>query len=532
MEYTNSFFNLIIHENGVSMRIYPPKNGGERLVIEDVTNYLAYCKVDDYNLKAINDAITTCEEEVTIVISNDTTYPVDEYMDIQVSPDKMTVFARFFAPSDKGGYMSEKEIIRDLQAKKISEGIDEEAIKAHVMHPEFMKSIILAKGTKPIEGHDASIEYMFNVDRKAKPQLNEDGTVDFHRLNNISHIVAGDVLAVLNKEDLGTSGVDVYGNEVKPRKVEKMKLRYGNNIKISEDGTKITSMVDGHVTLDGDRVSVSNVYNAPADVDNSTGDIEYNGSVTIKGSVLTGFMVRAKGDIEIFGVVEGATIVAEGDIIIHRGISGMNKSKIVSRGNLVSKFIESANVAVGGYIETDTILHSMVSAKGDIYVRGKNGNIIGGNVRSTTLIEATCIGSPMGTTTCVEVGSDPAIMDRVNKIKKDITEKTAEKEKLTQMILLYNKRKSQGKLETSKIPIMAATAKNILALDEEISKLSEQYEKDTDLLAENVNAKIVALHNIYQGTKVTISGDYILIHDSVARCQYKKVRAEIKATPL
>ena len=135
-------------------------------------------------------------------------------------------------------------------------------------------------------------------------------------------------------------------------------------------------------------ISVSNVYEVQADVDTSTGDIEYNGSVNVKGNVRTGFKIRAKGDVEISGVVEGALIIADGDVILHRGIQGMGRCQIIAKGNLVSRFIESAVVAVNGYIETDTILHSKITAKGDIFVRGKNGNIIGGNVRSTSLIEA------------------------------------------------------------------------------------------------------------------------------------------------
>ena len=139
-----------------------------------------------------------------------------------------------------------------------------------------------------------------------------------------------------------------------------MVLIHGKNIELTEDGLQLISLVDGHATLEGDRVFVSDNYDVPADVDNSTGDIEYNGSVTIKGNVRTGFSVHANGNVEIFGVVEGASIYADGDIILHRGIQGMGKGKLVCKGNLISKFIESADVSAEGYIETDTILHSNV----------------------------------------------------------------------------------------------------------------------------------------------------------------------------
>lgn len=531
MKQMDSYFRLKIGETGISLQYFPPVDGGAPLEIEDVTSYLQKNNIKDFDLVLINETIKQNTPK-TIRISSDKAYFIDEFMDVEVAPDNMVAVARFYPPSDNGSSMTFEEIMRDLGHKNIHFGIDEKIIEEHVNNPLYMTKIVIAKGLEPVQGHDARIEYKFNTDRKAKPQLNEDGTVDFHKLNNINHISTGDVLAIKYPEDIGISGKDVHGTEIKPAKVDRLNFRYGNNIKLSEDGNSLISLVDGHVTLDGDRVSVSNVYEVSADVDTSTGDIEYNGSVTVKGNVRTGFKIRAKGNVEISGVVEGALIIADGDVILHRGIQGMGRCQIIAKGNLVSRFIESAVIAVNGYIETDTILHSNVTAKGDIYVRGKNGNIIGGNVRSKSLIEATCIGSPMGTTTCVEVGTDPEILDQMNKLKKEIAEKTKEKTELTQNIMILKNRLERGRLEKEKMPLLKINATKAIQLDEEIGKLTEEYEKKCVLLDENKNAKINIVKTIYQGCKVTISGDYILIHESLARCSYKKEKSEIKAFPL
>lgn len=532
MEYTNSYFSLDISKMGVAMKYFPPKNGGERLDIDDVMSYLKKNNIDDFDVKVINNIISQ-DEEKTVTISNKETYSIDEYMEISIDDNIMSAKVRFYPPSNNGSRISSGEMLSDLKAYKIVFGVDEEVLEKQTKSPEYMKWIIVAKGQEPVHGSDASIEYKFSANRKAKPQLNEDGTVDFHKLNNISHVSVGDVLAILHKEDLGKPGTDVFGNVVAPRKVNRAVLRFGNNIKLSEDGTTLTSLVDGHVTLDGDRVSVSNLYEVPADVDNSTGDIEYNGSVCIKGNVRTGFKVRAKGNVEIYGVVEGATIIADGDIMLRRGVQGMGRCQIIAGGNLISRFIESAVVATKGYVETDTILHSQVSAKGDIYVRGKNGDIIGGNVRSATLIEATTIGSTMGITTNVEVGTDPAVIDAINKLKKEITDKNKVKGNLTQSVMLFKQKMQNGiKIDETKMMQMQKTANEILKLEKEIATLSEEYEKKQGLLSENANAKINVKNTIYQGAKVTISGDYILIHSAISRCTYKKEKGEIKAVPL
>lgn len=531
MAQKNSYFSLNIDEFGVSMKYFPPIDGGESLSVDDVVNYLQHNGIKEYDIVRINDTIKQ-DKPKTVLISTSKAYIVNEYMDVLVSPDKMLAAVRFYPQSNNGSSMSVEEIIRDLKQMGIVCGIDEDIISTYVKHPVYMTRFVAARGVKPVQGCDARIEYRFNADRKAKPQLNEDGTVDFHKLNNINHVSEGDVLAVRHPEDTGTSGRDVYGNEIKPAKVNRVNLRFGNNIKISENGNELISLVDGHVTLDGDRVSVSNVYEVHADVDTSTGDIEYNGSVNVKGNVRTGFKIRAKGNVEIAGVVEGALIIADGDVILHRGVQGMGRCQIIAKGNLISRFIESAVVAVNGYIETDTILHSKVNAKGDIFVRGKNGNIIGGNVRSTSLIDAACIGSPMGTTTCVEVGSDPDVIDRVNKLKAEIAEKNKEKTEITQNVMLLKNKLERGRLEKEKLPLLKINATKALELDEEIEKLTEEYEKNRSLLAEDEYARINIKKMIYQGCKVTISGDYILIHESLARCSYRKENSEIKSFPL
>lgn len=73
--------------------------------------------------------------------------------------------------------------------------------------------------------------------------------------------------------------------------------------------------MNGHVALVQDKVFVSDVLEVE-NVDTSTGDIEYEGSVLVNGNVLTNFSIKAQGHVEIRGVVEGARIEAGGDIII------------------------------------------------------------------------------------------------------------------------------------------------------------------------------------------------------------------------
>lgn len=527
----NSYFKVIDGDSSVSVKYFPPEGNGERLAIDEVTSFLEKMGVKDYDLVRLN-ALINSDEEAEDIISTEGCYKFDEVINIKVTSDKMYAIGRFYPPSKNGLRMSRDEIMRTIENNKVTFGIDETVIDDFIKNPEYCKNIIIARGTKPIEGADAYITYNFQTDRSAKPQLNEDGTVDFHHLNNISNIKKGDVLAVLTKEDPGLPGTDVYGVMAKPRKVSRLTLKYGNGISVTEDGLKLIAEVDGHATLEKDKVFVSDNYDVPADVDNSTGDINYSGSVTIKGNVRTGFAVEADGDIEVFGVVEGCKLSAGGNIILHRGIQGMGKSDIRAKGNLISKFIESANVNIEGYVETDTIINSNVSARGDIYVRGKNASLIGGNVRSATLIEAANIGSAMGASTSVEVGIDPGIKDKVKKLQAEIEDKQKENEKVSQILTVMRKKRDMGVLEEEKLPMLAQLTKNIILNDSEIKTKKAEIDSCEKLLQENTNAKIRVTKSIYPGTKVTVAGDYILIHKEIIHSEFKRIKSEIKVLPL
>lgn len=527
MQYTNSYFTLDIEGGQVYMNFYPAVSGGEQLKIAEVNEILAKNKIEGYDLQHINETIQAAGQPVRFLISSQGALQFDESMSIKVTPDGMYAIARFFPASNGGKKMSEPEIRRDLEYYKIKFGINDEEIQKHLSEPEYFKNILIAAGIKPIQGRDGSITYNFNTDRKAKPRLNKDGTVDFHQLDNIAHVKKGDILAVITPVDRGTPGCNVYGAEVKPEKVKKVNFSRGNNLSISEDGLQLISDVDGYATLEGDKVFVSNIYEVPADVDNSTGDIEFSGGVVVRGNVRTGFKIKASGNIEVYGVVEGADLEAGGDVILHRGIQGMSRCRIKVQGNLVSKFIESANVFAEGNVSAESILNSQVSAHGDIIVTGKGGNIIGGNVRSTTLIEATTIGTAMGVATSVEVGIDPTVKDRLKEIEETIKNKTAEINKLDQLITMFRKKQGMGTLEPDKLKMISQFTKTIILDKADIRELNSEYELKESLAAENENAKIRVVKDIHQGTKVTVSGETIILNDKFSHCQYTKKNGEV-----
>ena len=156
----------------------------------------------------------------------------------------------------------------------------------------------------------------------------------------------------------------------------------------------------------------------------------------------------------------------------------MNKAVIVAGGKIVSKFIESVQIVeAGGNIEADSILHSKVVAKGVINANGKNGLIIGGDVKSTVMIQAKTIGNEMGTATVVGVGVDPTMKKRMDELKKGLSKMGDEKIQLAQlMTALRKKQDAEGTLSPEKQEMLSKTMRNLLVMDQQLAKEKKEYE--------------------------------------------------------
>jgi len=96
--------------------------------------------------------------------------------------------------------------------------------------------------------------------------------------------------------------------------------------------TYLYALKSGAVHYEGDRISVSNHLEIDGDVDFKTGNINFDGFVTIKGTVADGFSVVAVKDVEILGTIGIGSVKEvvskEGSIYIKGGIAGKNKAVI------------------------------------------------------------------------------------------------------------------------------------------------------------------------------------------------------------
>ena len=189
------------------------------------------------------------------------------------------------------------------------------------------------------------------------------------------------------------------------------------SVYVSKDKLNFFSSINGQVNFADGKITILATHEVQANVDNSTGNINFIGSVYIRGNVLSGFIVEAGGDVEVFGGVEGATIKAGGDIILRRGMTGNNKGVLIAGGDIIANFIENGTIEAANDIKAESIMHSNVKCGNTLELAGRKGLLVGGVARVGREIKAKVIGSHLATRTLIEVGLDPNLRERYKVIR-------------------------------------------------------------------------------------------------------------------
>ncbi|MGI6704220.1 MAG: DUF342 domain-containing protein [Clostridia bacterium] len=210
-----------------------------------------------------------------------------------------------------------EQCIQELEKIKVAlKFIDKNAIKKLLEQPDG-GSAVVAEGIYPIDGRASRVKYLFESNKIRNPAFETDDKVDLLDHTILPTVEVGQVLAV--KEILaipGRDGETVTGETVKAKPVKETPFRAGKGTMLLDRDTKIVASCSGRPMLRNGMVSVLPLLVIPGDVNPETGNINFNGDVHIKGSVMDNLKVIADGDIIVSGNVLQANLIAKGSIDI------------------------------------------------------------------------------------------------------------------------------------------------------------------------------------------------------------------------
>jgi uncharacterized protein (DUF342 family) len=451
-------------------------------------------------------------------------------VEITLSTDKMRAYITLTGNED-GNPISYKEIRNALAKRGVIFGLIVEKLRKLVESPVYQSPVCVAEGMPPVNGNDGAIELHFDTNKLYKPTISKDGRADFRELNIIESVRKGQVLCTVIPPSTGKNGKRVTGEEITALNGRPAVLSKGKNVEISENKQHLIAKIDGQVRYDYGKISVFPTYEVPGDVNNSTGNISFVGNILVRGNVLSGFTVEAGGSIEIWGVVEGAIIKAEDDIILRRGIQGMGKGTLQCGGDIVANYIENSNVVAEKDIKAEVIMHSNVKCGNKLILTGRKGLLVGGVCCVGKEVSAKTIGSQMATSTEIEVGISPKTKKQFIELNNKIKDIEDNIKKSEQVINILSKLEKSGKLTDEKRKMLMKSVRTKVHYSSLLSELKKELTDIETQLQNGMTGRVHCSYRINYGTKITIGTRSINIKENLDYCTIYLEGADIKIGP-
>ncbi|MDG0793569.1 FapA family protein [Cohnella ginsengisoli] len=399
----------------------------------------------------------------------------------------------------------------------------------------FYTDNVVAIGLQPNPGVNGYVKVLFEDQSQSKrPAEREDGSVDYREMKQLANVKTGQLIATRVPPLPGTAGIAVTGDPVAPKEGKEASFKVGKNVVVNPDKTAMYAAMDGLVTwTDKDKLNVFPVYEINGDVDYHTGNIDFVGTVVIRGNVLTGFRIRASGDIRVTGGVEGADLESDGSIEISGGIIGSGKGHVKAGVDVKCSFVQESNVTAGqDVIVSQSIMHSNIRAVRSIRCEGAKGLIVGGLLQAGDLVVARTIGNSMSTVTSIEVGLKPELRQELADLRQQVRQLSESLDKTEKALVLLDQLAAAGQLSADRLTMRIKLNSTRRLVTEELKVAKANILEIERTLEDTDQAKVNVLHTVFGGTKIVIGRYTRFVKDSAKRVTFRYDEGEIAMATL
>jgi uncharacterized protein (DUF342 family) len=222
------------------------------------------------------------------------------------------------------------ELVHALAQANVTKGINKVALKkvlimSKTLSPGEVYTQPVAQGKSPINGSDSRFMPLvedFNK-RVLSPQHKENSTkLDMRNLGETITVGEGDEVMRRIPATKGKSGYTVQGKELPPKPGNESPLKEGKGTCFSpKDPNILIATTSGLPIIKDKTIDIDNAL-CMKNIGVGTGHVKFKGSLVVTGNIEPGMIVRATGSITVGGFVESADVVAQGDILIGKGIIG------------------------------------------------------------------------------------------------------------------------------------------------------------------------------------------------------------------
>ncbi len=410
----------------------------------------------------------------------------------------------------------------------------EKKLEEYFLKKRFNEEILIAQGKPVKHGENRRLKVLVNLHPEFKPKILEDGKVDFKNIQSIPMVKKGDIVAEILPPTKGEDGIDINGNPIKAKDGENVALPLGDNLREIPEKNIVVAEKSGHILFNEDGIlEVHDVLIIDGNVDYSVGNIDFEGSIIIEGDVKSGFIVKAKGDIEIKGLVEDAVIETEQSVTVKAGFIGKNRGKIKAGQDVKVHHIDNEVIEAGNdIIVGEEIINSELTAGRDIIVIGKKGAIIGGYVYAKNKIETKIAGAKTGIPTILSAGVSKELMERSRELDFLIKKNQENLKKIKQNLYELVRLQIDNKLTPEKEKLLNYLRKAQMALPKQIQVYQEEYEKIKKIKERFKYSYIEVKDIVYPKVKIIMGEDILelreVFKDAIFRLEKGSISLFIK----
>lgn len=531
-------------DGGLQLTVFPPSPGGKPAEFAAVRSEIEKFGVGGVNWASVDAAVAEASGQPVRILSPRSAQKGQLF--VEIAPDEFSAKITIVPPDDGSKAALTADHVRTaLATNGVVYGIKEDVLAQIDGQQEYAQptELLVAEGVPVRNGEDAKLEWLIKLPTEGEEQEaeakvveeGEDGRVDYHFTAQIDNVKKGQVLCRKSAPGAGQDGKTVTGNDIPAQAGKDMPLKLGRGVEILEsDPTAIVAATDGQVTFRDEKLQVLSIYEIAGDVDLTSGNIDFVGSVIIHGAVRDGFKVKAGEDVMVDGVVEGAEIQAGGKLFVKSGVQGSDKARLIADGDITAKYIYNAALVQTGknVICHEAIMHSKVLAGEKVQVIGRKGLIVGGEIVCGGDVICKELGSKFATPTKVEVGAVPGTKEEMERVGKELQALEANLDKTKKGITFLKdlSDKTGGNLPSDKKELLTKLTRAQFKLMADLKNLQLQKEK---LAADEKKAmvkrgKVAVMGVVNPGVKILCRRAQRQITDEQKFVTFTELNGEIK----
>ncbi|MCB0324620.1 MAG: DUF342 domain-containing protein [Bdellovibrionales bacterium] len=356
-----------------------------------------------------------------------------------------------------------RDLTRDTPPLSYDElkGLLVEHVPAEFIHDSVLQEIVdlvnrdgvapkrrVAKGTPAVPGRDGKLLLLVKPYRRRSGEREQ---VDARYVRYFDNIETGSPVARLYAPTNGQPGIDVLGEEMKAASGKPAEVKFDDSLQLVTAASRgydtLVATVSGYLDTEGPSLRVHNELVLTEDIDFRIGDIDFIGAVRLRGSLMKGFRIKARGNIVIEGNVVGGKLVStEGSIEVKGTVTGdggaaaridesstlrfsqlragAEEDQIAAARSVALHVVEGVTVSAGETIRVQREAHhARFRTRGVLDMTG--AKFISGAAYAVCGIQADAIGSPAEEETvalhlCSDVESSAEYLDLTEAINRHL----------------------------------------------------------------------------------------------------------------